>query len=53
MGNEGKGISTSLNPFITNRIAIPDFSTGQHRSESLNVAVATGIILSEFKRRTF
>ena len=51
MGNEGNGISESISPFITNKIAIPDFSAKQDKSESLNVAVATGIILSEFKRR--
>ena len=51
MGNEGNGISSEVEPFITKRIAIPNFAKGQEESESLNVAVATGIILSEFKRQ--
>ncbi len=51
MGNEGNGISSGIEPFITNKIAILNFITGQQEPESLNVAVATGIILSEFKRK--
>lgn len=46
MGNEGNGISDSLIGFITDPIAVPRFGTG----ESLNVAMATGILLSEFSR---
>ena len=52
MGNEGNGISSDMESFITYRISIPNFATGQQETESLNVAVATGIILSEFKRQT-
>lgn len=47
MGNEGKGISHSLQKFITHPISIPRFGN----AESLNVSVATGIIVSEFLRR--
>ena len=47
MGNEGKGISNSLQKFITHPISIPRFG----QAESLNVSVATGIIVSEFLRR--
>ena len=46
MGNEGNGISDELLPLISNPIHIPKFGLG----ESLNVAMATGIFLSEYKR---
>lgn len=46
MGNEGKGISDDLQRFITHPITIPKFG----EAESLNVSIATGIILSEFFR---
>ncbi|MEA3443619.1 MAG: RNA methyltransferase [Bacteroidota bacterium] len=52
MGNEGKGISKDIQQFITHKISIPSFSENK-TSESLNVANATGIILSEFSRRRF
>jgi len=46
LGNEGNGISESLISFISHPIHIPKFGNG----ESLNVAMATGVFLSEFKR---
>lgn len=46
MGNEGNGISEDLIPLITHPITIPKFG----HAESLNVSVATGILLSELKR---
>jgi len=46
MGNEGNGISEQVKSFITHPVTIPSFGG----SESLNVAVATGIIVSEFRR---
>lgn len=49
MGNEGKGISNELEALITNRISIPQFGD-QQQTESLNVAMATSILLSEFHR---
>ncbi|MEG1948992.1 MAG: RNA methyltransferase [Odoribacter sp.] len=52
MGNEGKGIRPEIEHFINHRLTIPSFATGKNRTESLNVAVATGIILSEFKRNS-
>jgi len=45
IGNEGKGISNSLQQLITNPITIPKFGS----AESLNAAIATGIIVSHFK----
>lgn len=49
MGNEGNGISDALLPFITSPLHIPKFGEG----ESLNVAMATGVFLSEFCRGEF
>lgn len=51
MGNEGKGISEELEKRIDTRLTIPSFAATSESTESLNVGVATGIILSEFKRR--
>jgi TrmH family RNA methyltransferase len=47
IGNESRGISSKLEPFITRKIAIPSAKPG---AESLNAAVAAGILLYEFKR---
>jgi len=47
LGNEGKGIRKEVSQFITDQIHIPSFGG----AESLNVSVAAGIIVSEFKRR--
>lgn len=49
-GNEANGISAEIEKLVTNRIAIPRFGKLQ-KTESLNVATATAIILSEFCRR--
>lgn len=49
MGNEANGISSSVEKLVSKRIAIPRFGNLQI-TESLNVATATAIILSEFKR---
>lgn len=48
-GNEANGISAELEKAIKNKIAIPRFGDIQ-QTESLNVATAAAIILSEFKR---
>jgi RNA methyltransferase, TrmH family len=48
-GNEANGISSEIERNIKNRIAIPQFGTIQE-TESLNVATATAIVLSEFRR---
>lgn len=50
MGNEANGISKAIEKQITQRIAIPRFGDLQ-ATESLNVATATAILLSEFKRK--
>lgn len=49
MGNEANGISKPIEQLIKKRIAIPRFGKLQ-QTESLNVATATAIILSEFRR---
>jgi len=49
MGNEANGISPELEKLIKNRLTIPRFGKLQ-KTESLNVATATAIILSEFRR---
>ncbi len=49
MGNEANGISESVEKYITHKITIPHFGKN-NQTESLNVAMATSILLSEFKR---
>ena len=49
MGNEANGISAELEKLIQNRLTIPRFGNIQ-KTESLNVATATAIVLSEFRR---
>lgn len=49
IGNEGKGISPALQMRLHHRLTIPAFGG----AESLNAAVATGIVVSEFKRNSF
>ncbi len=51
MGNEGKGISPALREHITHPLLIPNFHQGQ-TADSLNVAIATAITCSEFRRRS-
>ena len=51
MGNEGNGISPEIRPLVTHRLLIPAFRQGD-TAESLNVAIATAITCSEFRRRT-
>ncbi|MCW2118663.1 TrmH family RNA methyltransferase [Flavobacterium sp. 7A] len=49
MGNEANGISSEIEKIVTNRLTIPRYGDLQ-QTESLNVATATAIILSEFRR---
>lgn len=51
MGNEGNGISEVISQFVTRKLFIPSFSSDKNKPESLNVAIATAICCSEFKRR--
>lgn len=49
LGNEGNGISLELEQLVTKKVSIPRFGCLQ-KTESLNVASAASIFLSEFKR---
>lgn len=49
MGNESNGISGAVRNEISRGLRIPSF--GKSGAESLNVAVATAVTLSEFRRR--
>jgi len=51
MGNESNGLHPSTITFLDKQLNIPFFPENQKRSESLNVAVATAIVCSEFRRR--
>ncbi len=51
LGNEANGISEKIKSLQTIKIAIPQFNE-QQKAESLNVATATAILLSEFRRFT-
>ncbi|MBR6034590.1 MAG: RNA methyltransferase [Paludibacteraceae bacterium] len=50
MGNEGNGISQEVRPYITHPIRIPSYPKDVETSESLNVSIATAIVLAEFRR---
>ena len=52
MGNEGKGISPDIEALINKRLYIPNYPSDRPTTDSLNVAVATAITCSEFRRRT-
>lgn len=51
MGNEGQGISADVARCVTDKLLIPPYPVDRVGSESLNVAVATAVICSEFRRR--
>lgn len=49
MGNEANGISREVAAMVNKKISIPQF--GNQTAESLNVATATSILLSEIRRK--
>mgnify|MGYP002530234936 CR=1 FL=1 len=51
MGNEGKGVSLEVEKLINNKLYIPNYPQERETSESLNVAIATAVVCSEFRRR--
>lgn len=57
MGNEGKGISAKVREQLTARLLIPPYPASRLGtpgcSESLNVAMATAVALSEMRRREY
>ena len=50
MGNEGNGLSEEIRKKVNLPLLIPSFASGPH-AESLNVAAATAITVSEFMKR--
>lgn len=50
MGNESKGISENIIPFISDKLLIPNFGANK-TSESLNISIATAITCSEFRKK--
>ena len=50
MGNEGNGISPEIRAKVNHRLLIPSYRSDD-TAESLNVAIATAITCSEFRRR--
>jgi len=51
LGNESRGISDHLLPFVTSKIKIPGFSKANPGIDSLNVGMAASVVFSEFRRR--
>ena len=51
MGNEGRGVRPDVAQTVTRKLFIPPFPAERRASESLNVAMATGIVCAEFRRR--
>ena len=51
MGNEGRGISDAAAATVTRKLFIPPYPADRRGSESLNVAMATGIVCAEFRRQ--
>ena len=51
MGNEGNGVSQEVAQLVNKRLYIPNYPPQRETSESLNVAMATGIVCAEFRRR--
>jgi TrmH family RNA methyltransferase len=52
LGNESKGISDELIPFITEKIMIPKYNTAIQGIDSLNVGMAASVVFSEFLRKS-
>ena len=52
LGNESKGISEELIPYITEKIMIPRFSKANYGIDSLNVGMAASVVFSEFLRKS-
>lgn len=52
LGNEANGISGEIENLVNQKLNIPQFGQKQ-KTESLNVATATAVMLSEFRRRSY
>ena len=51
MGNEGRGVSDACAAHVSRKLLIPPYPADRRTTESLNVAMATGIVCAEFRRR--
>jgi len=52
LGNESKGISEDLLPYVSEKIVIPKYSSEKYGIDSLNVGMAASVVFSEFARRS-
>lgn len=52
IGNESNGISPDVAACVGDRLFIPPYPADDPGSESLNAAVATAVIVAEFRRRS-
>lgn len=50
MGNEGRGLSDVCRATVSDSLFIPPYPIDTPTSESLNVAMATAVVLAEFRR---
>jgi RNA methyltransferase, TrmH family len=51
LGNESRGISPDLLPFVSKKIMIPGAGRTKPGIDSLNVGMAASVVLSEFQRQ--
>jgi TrmH family RNA methyltransferase len=52
LGNESRGISEDMLPFVTHKIMIPKFCSAGQGIDSLNVGMAASVVFSEFMRKS-
>lgn len=52
MGNEGRGVTQAVAHAVTHKLLIPPYPADRRTTESLNVAMATGVVCAEFRRQT-
>ena len=53
IGNESNGISSEMAACVSDRLFIPPYPADDPGSESLNAAIATAIVVAEFRRRAY
>ena len=51
MGNEGRGVTPACAAQVTRKLFIPPYPAERHATESLNGAMAPGIVGAEFRRQ--
>jgi TrmH family RNA methyltransferase len=51
LGNEGQGISQTVEMLIDKKIVIPPYKNDEIHAQSLNISIAAAIICSEFRKR--